>query len=153
MPEKCLKSGIWACALLVFLFFNGCYGAIHVKDEKPAEAGTLDRASVERGQRVYEENCQSCHGEKGRGDGPRKNQFEPPPPDLRKPGLHVTTTGLESIVDFPYYSSQAMRRRIRHGTEDMPGFKNSFSDQEIKDIINFIRFLTMNGRQTTADAP
>lgn len=131
----------WVFGLLALFLLAGCYGTIHLKEEKPAETESLDLASVERGRSVYMENCQTCHGEDGRGDTPRNGQFENPPPDLTKTGLHVTTTGLESIVDYPFHSRQAMRRRIRHGTRDMPEFRNDFSEAEIQDLISFIRFL------------
>lgn len=128
-------------ALLMFLF-TGCYGTIHVERASSKSEQSLDMASVERGRKTYQNHCQACHGAKARGKGPKAEQFDPPPTDLIEPGWHVTTTGLEAIVDFPHYSSEAMRRRIRHGATDMPGFKESFSQQEITDIVSYITFLS-----------
>ena len=34
------------------------------------------------GKQLYKENCTSCHGDGGRGDGPISDQLEPPAPDL-----------------------------------------------------------------------
>ena len=42
------------------------------------------RASVERGQQIYEENCSTCHGDFGRGDGPTGRFLRPRPADLRE---------------------------------------------------------------------
>jgi mono/diheme cytochrome c family protein len=38
--------------------------------------------TVEEGQAVYEENCVSCHGAEGTGDGPAAADLETSPPDL-----------------------------------------------------------------------
>ena len=138
------------CILLLttlILSVSGCYGTIHIKDEKPVEAGALDLTSVERGRTVYEESCEACHGADGRGDGPRAGRYNPGPPDLMKSGLHITSTGLESIIDYPNYSAGAIKRRIRHGAEDMPEFKNRFTEEEIRDIIRFLRHLELNSEK------
>lgn len=60
-----------------------------------------DRASVQRGKRVYDVYCAVCHGAEGRGDGPIIGRFPNPPSLLadRARGLpdgalyHVITTG------------------------------------------------------------
>ena len=46
-------------------------------DELPAEA-----PSLARGGQIYRENCASCHGDLGRGDGPLAAGLEPKPADL-----------------------------------------------------------------------
>lgn len=132
-----------ASLLLLLVTISGCYGTVHIKDEKPTESESLNLASVDRGRVVYRENCQSCHGQSGQGDGPQATHFDPTPSDLTKPGLHITTTGLESIVDYPGYSPKAMQRRIRHGSTSMPEFKNEFTDTEIQDIISYLRYLEL----------
>ena len=40
------------------------------------------RKTVERGAAVYEQNCASCHGETGAGDGPVGRTLSPPPANL-----------------------------------------------------------------------
>lgn len=127
----------------VLLLLGGCYGTIHVKEEAPRESERLEQVAVERGRSIYELNCQSCHGLEGHGDGPEADRFNAPLPDLSKPGLHITTTGLESIVDYPHYSPQAMQQRIRHGTDTMPEFRYDFTAQEISDIVAFLQHLTL----------
>jgi len=139
-----VNSSRWGSILVVLipaLLLAGCYGTIHVREEPPP-AEALDRAAVDRGRSIYELKCQSCHGPEGRGDGPDADRFSSPLPDLSKPGLQLTATGLELIVDFPHYSPQAMRRRIRHGTEIMPEFRNEVTEQEIRDMVTFLQYLS-----------
>ena len=133
--------------MVLLILLSGCYGTIHLKEEEPTQSETVDTASADRGQKLYLDNCQACHGELGRGNGPKANQFDPKPVDLLEPGLHLTRTGLETIVDFPHYSSEAMRRRIRHGTQDMPKFKENFSETEIHDIFIYLKYLSRRSAQ------
>lgn len=128
-------------ALAVVFVVAGCYGTIHVRDDQPAEQPTLDMEAVNRGKMAYEEHCADCHGLDARGNGPLADKFDPKPDSLLAPGLHITSTGLESIVDFPHYSSEAIYRRMRHGSEEMPEFKASFTESESRDIIAYIQFL------------
>jgi len=126
--------------LLTMLLLSGCYGTIHVK-EKAEPKPAPDTLSIERGRRLYQDHCQACHGETGRGDGPEADRFDPRPVDLLQSGLHITTTGLETIVDYPYYSADALCRRIRHGSADMPEFKATFSEAEIQDLVQHLQQL------------
>ena len=141
------KSFLSGMAVLILL--SGCYGTIHLKEEESTQLQSADTASADRGQKLYLDNCQACHGESGRGNGPKANQFDPKPVDLLEPGLHLTRTGLETIVDFPHYSSEAMGRRIRHGTQNMPEFRENFSETEIRDIINYLKYLNRQSAQST----
>ncbi len=48
--------------------------------------------SLARGARVYREQCAACHGDAGRGDGPKAKTLEgPPPANLADPALLVAT--------------------------------------------------------------
>lgn len=136
------RTAIATGLFIMTVFLASCYGTIHIKEKDIAKAESIDTASVERGEKLYEEHCQACHGPDARGNGELAEQFDPRPTDLLEPGLHITTTGLESIVDFPHYSSEALRRRIRHGSADMPEFKQSFTNTEIGDIIEYLKHLS-----------
>ncbi|HEY1295719.1 MAG TPA: c-type cytochrome [Chloroflexota bacterium] len=51
-----------------------------------------DDHSLAVGQQVYTDNCETCHGETGRGDGPSGLRLVPRPADLRihlAPGVHT----------------------------------------------------------------
>ena len=52
--------------------------------------------SLARGGEVFRQNCTACHGESGRGDGPKARSLKgPPPPNLTDPALMGSTSLLE----------------------------------------------------------
>jgi copper transport protein len=93
-----------------------------------------DQSSVARGEIVYTQNCAVCHGASGKGDGPRGLTLNPRPADLTLhgvPGIHTDaqlfdwiTTGLP-------------------GTR-MPAWKNSISDTDRWNLVNYLRFLAQS---------
>ena len=70
------------------------------------------------GKQLYQENCTSCHGNRGRGDGPLSDQLETPAPDLtlitQRNGGSFPMTDVMSTIDG--YS------RARVGNLVMPEF-------------------------------
>jgi copper transport protein len=83
--------------------------------------------SLDTGQRVYAQNCQSCHGVAGRGDGPQAARLNPPPADL---AIHV-----------PLHSDGALFGFIENGIPGtaMPPLGGKLTDEEIWHVINYIR--------------
>ena len=91
---------------------------------KNTEPYTLD--SVWRGQRVFNSNCATCHGAKGDAQSPVGKQL--PVPNL--------------LEDF--YKGRSDGRIfgvVRNGGAVMPKYGFKFSDREIWDAINYVRFL------------
>jgi copper transport protein len=77
---------------LVALGFGGYTAATAVSAESTSPARLrnplpIDDAALARGREVYSQNCLSCHGVAGRGDGPLGRSLNPRPADLR---IHVT---------------------------------------------------------------
>jgi mono/diheme cytochrome c family protein len=56
--------------------------AVAAEPVKNAPAAPADPDAVDRGSRLYEIYCTSCHGERGRGDGPAAATMDAPLPDL-----------------------------------------------------------------------
>ena len=83
--------------------------------------------SLDTGQRVYAQNCQSCHGVAGRGDGPQAAGLNPPPLDL--------------VVHAPLHSDGALFGFIENGIPGtaMPPLGGKLTDEEIWHVINYIR--------------
>jgi mono/diheme cytochrome c family protein len=73
-----------------------------------------------RGKLLFEARCQPCHGENGM-------------------GRRVTSVRLAEAV--PSYSDQDLQNFVGEGQVDlkMPGFRKSLTNEQIKDIIAFIR--------------
>jgi high-affinity iron transporter len=66
-------------------------GGPNVIEQLPTRAPSLERGAV-----VFRERCAACHGESGRGDGPKAKTLEgPPPANLADPTTMGGTTLLE----------------------------------------------------------
>ena len=82
------------------------------------------------GQPMYVENCQHCHGPDGKGNGEIAEYLDPPPADL-------TSARTQSRTDSEFLK---IIREGRPGTK-MYGYSEVFEDDELRDLIAFIRFL------------
>ncbi|MGB3328780.1 MAG: copper resistance protein CopC [Thermomicrobiales bacterium] len=87
-----------------------------------------DVAMVERGSDVYKTYCLSCHGADLRGDGPASAGMSPPPADFSQPHTMV-----HSDSDLVYWITNG-----KQGTA-MPGFRSNLSDQQIRDVLAFVK--------------
>jgi mono/diheme cytochrome c family protein len=88
---------------------------------------TPDADSLAKGRAVYTENCASCHGTAGRGDGPAAPGLHPPPSNLAE---HV-----------PLHPDSELFRFISEGIPGtaMPSFSDTLTDEEIWHVINYIK--------------
>ncbi len=96
--------GVMACAILV------------------AMSGLSQAQSVDFGKALFTQNCASCHGAEGAGDGPVAVYIEPKPSDLRQ--LSATNDGI-----YPFnrvWDSIASGRLSQHGTSMMPVWGDLF---------------------------
>ncbi len=82
--------------------------------------------ALARGQAVYAENCQRCHGEFGFGDGPDAKDLRVRPVPLR----HAARMHSDGELDYI----------IRSGRDPMPAWQDKLTQQQIWDVINHIRF-------------
>ena len=88
--------------------------------------------SVLNGKNLYLNNCTSCHGKSGQGDGLlAKELIEIPPANLTEPHTAYHTAG--DIYWWLTYGKPP---------SSMPGFKDILSEDERWDIINYLRTLS-----------
>jgi mono/diheme cytochrome c family protein len=88
-----------------------------------------DATSIATGQELYTQHCKSCHGTKGKGDGPKAAQLDTESGDFTKPDFQKQTDG-------------ALFYKSSEGRKDMPSFKKKIADQnDIWSVINYIRTL------------
>jgi|SRR5579862_348935 len=93
-----------------------------------APAEPYSAASVARGSALYRENCVSCHGLSGRGDGPAAVGLRIRPANLTEPHLFA-------------HSPADLFRWVSRGRANgaMPGFAAALTPGQRWDVINFIR--------------
>lgn len=105
-----------------------------------------DQAAIERGKKLYQAQCASCHGADGKGTGPVAKALAHPPADLsnhfhRKPGdgdAYLFWRVSEGGVVEPFKSTQSA----------MPAFKGSLEEGARWDVLSYIHntFHLINGQ-------
>jgi copper transport protein len=88
-----------------------------------------DQRSLAAGLGVYTTNCETCHGESGRGDGPSGLRLVPRPADLR---VH-TAPGVHSDGALFYWVSYGFPGSA------MPAWKDVLTEEQRWDVINYAR--------------
>lgn len=90
---------------------------------------------LKQGAQIYKQNCAVCHGKTGKADGPVASSFDVKPRDF-------------SIGAFKYTKSDPERLKfIQEGKGNMPAWKNTLKEEQIKAVIVFIH--TLKTKQTT----
>ena len=109
---------------LLVLFSASCF-CMAALDVSLTSAASGDST---KGKILYATNCVVCHGEGGKGDGVIGAALRPPPADLTAPQVRgKSDTDLRSVI------------REGHGT--MPAWKSRLNEQEIQNLIAYIRSL------------
>jgi mono/diheme cytochrome c family protein len=107
------------------------------KEEKwtaPASAKAIknpvasSEESILEGKNVYAKQCKSCHGTKGKGDGPKAAKLEKDCGDLSSAEFH-------SLKDGEIFWM------IEEGKDPMPTFKKKITEEEAWAVVNYIRTL------------
>ncbi len=114
--------------LFLWAFTAGLYAAAPVL----AAPGDADQ-----GEAIYSQRCSTCHGEEGDGLGPAAERLNPPPRDFTLGQYKIKTTDFEDIVP----NDADLFRMIGDGMPGtaMPGWKDLLSEQEIWDVIAYIK--------------
>jgi len=97
--------------------------------------------SLARGAVVYREQCAACHGESGRGDGPKAKSLKgPPPANLADPAV----MGNKSLLD--------IFRRIAVGTPGtaMPEFAEDLPAADRWAVASYVAAMQYGGSATAA---
>ncbi len=91
------------------------------------------------GQSIYQQNCVSCHGIRGQGNGPAAQSLPGLPGDFTQPHFATHTDG-------------QLYGWIKGGKEGtaMPAFGEQLSDEQIWQVITHIRSLYQNAQQAGA---
>lgn len=97
--------------------------------KKKANPVAADAASVANGKTLYTQHCQSCHGKKGKGDGPKASQLDTECGDFTKPAFQGQTDG-------------SLFFKTSEGRKDMPSYKKKIANpNDIWAVVNYMRTL------------
>jgi mono/diheme cytochrome c family protein len=88
----------------------------------------LGDASTKAGLALYTKNCASCHGRAGLGDGVKARSLKTFPGDFSK-------------ADFQKQSDGDLFYKTKIGRDEMPKYESKLSDDDIWNIVNYIRTL------------
>ncbi len=87
-----------------------------------------DATSLKTGKSLYSTHCKSCHGTKGKGDGPKASQLDTDCGDFSK--------------DLKGQTDGALFYKTLEGRKDMPSFKKKIPDaDDIWAVVNYMREL------------
>jgi mono/diheme cytochrome c family protein len=93
------------------------------------DTGAVAADPVAHGKQIYMARCALCHGPEGKGDGPAAAGLNP------KPRNHTDGTYMRSRTD------DELLQVIRNGKGGMPAWGSVLSDQEIQDVLKYVRTL------------
>ena len=82
--------------------------------------------AIKEGKDIYSQNCKSCHGAKGLGDGDKSKTIE-------------ISCGDFTAASFNNESEGSMYWKITSGRKPMPSFKDKLSDSERWKVVAYIR--------------
>jgi mono/diheme cytochrome c family protein len=124
-----LVVGSLATALLSFVTTQRDPWPVPDKYQKMANPVKSDASSIANGKTLFTQHCQSCHGKKGKGDGPKAAQLD-------------TECGDFTTADFQKQSDGAIFYKTSEGRKDMPSFKKKIPEQDdIWAVVNYVRTL------------
>ena len=89
--------------------------------------------NLEQGKLIYQRTCTACHGPTGRGDGPAAANLDPRP-------TNVAAAARMPMATDGYLFWAIAEGGIPVGT-GMPAFKDVFSEQEIWQLVLYLRSL------------
>lgn len=131
-----------AIMLAAVVILQGRYDPILTVESGEGGVNPNDLVMVQRGADLYTQYCASCHGADLRGDGPLASTLNPAPADFSQPHTKV-----HSDEDLLYWIQYGMQ-----GTA-MPGFGSQLEDQDIRDIISFIKNWQQNPDAAASATP
>ncbi len=102
--------------------------------QSPIPAG--DAAAVAAGQKLFVENCGTCHGETGHGDGAAAAALEPKPRNLTEPGY------IAGLSDDRLYWRISEGGASGPAGSAMPAWKTILKEEQIWQTIAYVRSLT-----------
>jgi mono/diheme cytochrome c family protein len=99
-----------------------------------------EEKSIARGKAIYRKECRTCHGESGRGDGPKATDLQKRPSNLADPKIRDQTDG-------------TLFYKITEGRTPMPAFDKTLKDDQRWDLVNYLRTLAPEQKNAPKSIP
>ncbi len=105
----------------------------------PPNAGELksplpaNEQALKRGKEIYMKQCATCHGKKGKGDGPAAKFLGKPLPDFTSPTMAQRSEG-------------ELFWKITNGKPPMPAWKSMLSEQDRWAVVLYLRSLAKSNK-------
>ena len=132
--QKIIRKKMLAVSLLLMFAIIGSAFFQQEEWKAPASADakknplTADATTLAAGKAVYVKECQTCHGKKGKGDGPGAKDLDKPAGDFTKAKMQSQTDG-------------ALFWKTSEGRKPMPMFKKKLTEEKIWQTIIYMRTL------------
>ncbi len=124
-------AGLFMIAMLAFVPKPAYQAEWKVPDAEKSKVNPLkgDAGSVAKGKELYNTHCKSCHGTKGKGDGPKASQLD-------------TECGDFTAAAFQSQTDGALFYKTKVGRKDMPSYKTKIPDaNDLWAVVNYLRTL------------
>lgn len=100
-----------------------------------AAYAVAQQGDIGKGKALYLEHCAACHGKEGKGDGPDAKDLNP------KPRNHTDGNYMNRLRDNYLFTVVKNGGQAVGKSDQMSGWGNILTDQEITDLIAYIRTL------------
>ncbi|MBM3948255.1 MAG: c-type cytochrome [SAR202 cluster bacterium] len=133
------RRGLASASVGLVVLFVGFFFILNAQGSEPAAPVTNpiapDAASVATGRQLYTQNCQTCHGATGAGDGPAAATLTPKPLNL--------------IIHVPLHPDEAIFGFISNGLAgtSMVAWRDKLSEEEIWHLVNYLKTLPEQAKQ------
>lgn len=121
-------AAVAALRVFAVVLASTAFALVAVADLVPAQEP--DAQMIERGKMLYADQCASCHGTEGKGDGPAARFMSQEVPDLSDGDWKHAEDG----------SVAAVAAVIKAGIDDSPmtPFEGTLSDEEINVVATYV---------------
>lgn len=134
MQQSPFSKKAFVLVVAVFSFITMSAFLFQQQWKAPASADskknplTNDASVAAAGKVVYAKECQSCHGKKGKGDGPSAADLDVSVGDMTSAKTQGQTDG-------------ALFWKISEGKKPMPSFKKKLSEDQVWQVVIYMRTL------------
>ncbi|MBL7702396.1 MAG: c-type cytochrome [Ferruginibacter sp.] len=122
-------AGLFMMGMLAFVPKTSNQTEWKVPDAEKNKVNPIkgDAGSLATGKTLYNTHCKSCHGTKGKGDGPKAAQLDTECGDFSKASFQSQTDG-------------SLFYKTKVGRKDMPSYKTKIPDaNDMWAVVNYMR--------------